>query len=154
MTTETEAPGAEVVHFKMASALDAVTHRVSEDEKCYMLAEMNLPSRSGKSLSRFQILRIVRGDQLVTAYVYLGPASSFHSDQLMAPGGQVVNGVGRAWHTVGELRDVADLMRSKPLRRELEPSDLQGAFRNQVEERKRLAAHRSTFGVKGALVRP
>jgi erythromycin esterase-like protein len=99
------------------------------------------------------MLRVVRNDRLVTAYVYLGPAKRFGADELLVPGGQIENGRGRAWHTVGEVREIADYMRSLPVRREQEPSDLLGAFRLMVEERKRQRARRSTFGVEGALVR-
>ena len=85
MVSVEEKPGAEVVHFRMTSALDTVTRAVVADEPCYVLAELNLPSQSGKSKSRFQVLRIVRDDRLVTAYVYLGPARTFKADQLLIP---------------------------------------------------------------------
>ena len=72
MVTLTEKPRAEVVHFKMDSALDIITRVVMDDEHCYMLAELNLPTDKGRKC-RFQILRIVRNDHLETAYVNLGP---------------------------------------------------------------------------------
>jgi D-arabinose 1-dehydrogenase-like Zn-dependent alcohol dehydrogenase len=153
MTRLAEKPGAEVVHFRMTSALDTVTRAVVADEPCYVLAELNLPSRSGKSKSRFQVLRVVRNDRLVTAYVYMGPASQFKADQVMIPGGQVENGKGIAWHTVAELQEIADELRVKPPYREIEPSDLQAAFQNMVEEKKRSRRKHSSFGPAGQLVR-
>ena len=153
MVSVAERPGAEVVHFRMTSALNTVTRAVVDDEPCYVLAELNLPSRSGKSKSRFQILRVVRDDRLVTAYVYLGPARTFKADQLVIPGGQVEHGKGIAWHTVAELQEYADKMRSNPLYRETEPSDLQTAFQNMVEEKKRRRRKQSSFGLAGQLVR-
>ena len=153
MVSVAERPGAEVVHFRMTSALDTVTRAVVADEPCYVLAELNLPSRSGKSKSRFQVLRIVRDDRLVTAYVYLGPARTFKADQLLIPGGQVEHGKGIAWHTVAELQEIADEMRSQPLHRETEPSDLQTSFQNMVEEKKRRRRNQSSFGPAGQLVR-
>ena len=153
MVSVEEKPGAEVVHFRMTSALDTVTRAVVDDEPCYVLAELNLPSRSGKSKSRFQVLRIVRDDRLVTAYVYLGPARTFKADQLLIPGGQVENGRGIAWHTVAELQEIADNLREQPLHRETEPSDMQKAFQTMVEEKKRMLRKQSSFGPVGQLVR-
>jgi hypothetical protein len=144
MVSVAERPGAEVVHFRMASALDTITRAVVADEPCYVLAELNLPSRSGKSKSRFQILRVVRNDRLVTAYVYMGPSGKFKADQ---------HGRGIAWHTVAELQEIADELRAQPLHREIEPSDLQTAFQNMVEEKKRRRRKQSSFGLAGQLVR-
>ena len=104
----TEAPQGKVGWFKVGQALDAVTRSVTADEPCFYLGEMNLPSRSGKSRSRFQLLRVVRKDALVTAYVYLGPAAKFEADQFQMLGGIVTeDGRGHAVHTVGELQDGA-----------------------------------------------
>jgi hypothetical protein len=128
MVSVAERPGAEVVHFRMASALDTITRAVVADEPCYVLAELNLPSRSGKSKSRFQILSL-------------------------SPGGQVEHGRGIAWHTVAELQEIADELRAQPLHREIEPSDLQTAFQNMVEEKKRRRRKQSSFGLAGQLVR-
>jgi hypothetical protein len=153
MVSVVERPGAEVVHFKMTSALDTVTRVVVADEPCYVLAELNLPSRSGKSKSRFQVLRIVRNDRLVTAYVYMGPAGKFKADQIVIPGGQVEHGRGISWHTVAELQGMADELRAQPLHRETEPSDLQKAFQTVVEEKKRRRSKQSSFGPVSQLVR-
>jgi hypothetical protein len=153
MVSVAERPGAEVAHFRMTSALDTVTRAVVADEPCYVLAELNLPSRSGKSKSRFQILRVVRDDRLVTAYVYMGPSGKFKADQIVIPGGQLENGKGIAWHTVAELQEMADNLRAQPLHRETEPSDMQTAFQNMVEEKKRRRRKQSSFGPVGQLVR-
>ena len=153
MNKSPNAPAAEVAHFRLTSAVDAITKAITKDEWSYMLAEMNLPSRSGRSLSRYQILRVVRGDHLETAYVYMGPARKFEADQLLIPGGQVVDGKGRAWHTVAELMEMADELRAKPVYREIEPSDLQGAFQNMVEEKKRMRNKKSSFGYGGQRTR-
>ena len=153
MNKSPNAPAAEVAHFRLTSAVDAITKAITKDEWCYMLVEMNLPSRSGRSLSRYQILRVVRGDHLETAYVYMGPARKFEADQLLIPGGQVVDGKGRAWHTVAELMEMADELRAKPPHREAEPSDLQEAFSNMVEEKKRKRNKKSSFGYGGQMTR-
>ena len=128
--------------------VDVLVRTISEDEPCVYLGEFIRPSRSGKTRVRYQMLRVVRGDRVVTAFVYLGPAKSFTADQFQIPGGEVDQrtGRGRVWHTAGELREIADRIRSDPPRREAEPSDLQGSFTRFVEERSRRGRHQSTFG--------
>lgn len=152
--TPAEAPGQSIGAFDATHALDAVTRAVRDDEACFFLGEFNLLSRSGKSRSRYQLLRVVRVDRLVTAYVYLGPAKKYAADQFQMLGG-VVNeqGRGQAVHTVGELQDGADRIRNDPPRRELQGSDLPKAWRNHVEERGRRARHQSTFSRQGQVVR-
>jgi hypothetical protein len=138
----------------MAQAIDATTRAVLDDEPCFFLGEFNLLSRSGMSQSRYQILRIVRDDRLVTAHVYLGPAKKFEADQFTMLGGVVnADGRGQAVHTVGELREGADRIRTTKPRREQAPSDLTGAFKNYAEEKIRRRSHRSTFGSGVMMVR-
>ena len=138
--------------FQSPKGVTVITTEVSADEPCFYLAEENRLSRSGKTKVRYQLLKVVRNDRLVTAYVYLGPSASFKADQFNMIGGWVDDtGRGQAVHTVGELQAGADELRSRPPRRELEPLDLQTGFRNQIEERGR--KHKSTFGHGGALVR-
>src|SRR5688572_697600 len=150
---QTEEAGDIIGFFTGGQHLEVRTRAVSEDEPCYYLDEFVRPSRSYKSKSRYQVLAVVRGDQLVTAWVYLGPAAAFAADQFQIPGGEIFEGRGKVWHTVAELREIADELRSRKPRRELEPSDLQTAFRNFVEERGRRRKHQSTFGVGGHVQR-
>ena len=128
--------------------IDVRVRTILEDEPCVYLGEFNKPSLSGKTRVRYQMLRVVRGDRLVTAFVYLGPAKAYAADQFQIPGGELDErtGRGRVWSTVGELRDIADRIRSDPPRREIAPSDLQGAFNGFCEELGRSRQHRSTFG--------
>ena len=143
-----------VVRFRTASAsgIDEVTRLVSDDEMCFSLREINKPSGK-KGMHRFQELRVVRQDRLVTAYVDLGPSYMFKADPIFIPGGQVVNGRGEAWHTVAELREIAEEFRGRPVYRPFEPSDLQSAFQNKIEEQKRKHKNQSTFGRLSQLVR-
>ena len=143
-----------VVRFRTASAsgVDEITRLVSDDEMCFSLREKNKPSGK-KGMHRFQELRVVRYDKLVTAYVDLGPSYMFTADPIFIPGGQVVNGRGEAWHTVAELREIAEEFRGRPAHRYFELSDLQSAFYNKVEERKRKRKNQSTFGRLSQLVR-
>ena len=135
-------------------ALEAVTNKVFDDEPCFFLSEENRLSKSGKTMVRYQMLRVVRNDRLVTAYIYLGPASKFSADQFNMMGGIIdENGKGEAVHTVAELRAGADELRALPPRRELAPLPLQNRFRDRIEERVRQDRHQSTFGHNGQIVR-
>jgi hypothetical protein len=146
-------PAEKVWKFKPDQSLaEAITKAVFSDEPCYYLGEFNLLHEGRSGRVRFQVLRVVRNDKLVTAYVPLGSAGDFTANQFQTWGGQVVDGHGTAWHTVAELREMADEMRGqKPL--QIEHTDLQHAFRNHAEEKKRWPRRQSTFGRKGSLVR-
>lgn len=144
--TEQEEAGDILGWFAAGGQVEVRTRMVLDNEPCYLLREENRPSRSFKSRSRFQMLSVVRADRLVTAWVYLGPTARFAADQFQIPGGEIVEGRGKVWHTVAELRDIADELRGRKPRRELEPLDLQGAFRDFSEERVRRRRRQSTFG--------
>ena len=131
-----DAPGATVGWFNLSGGLDVTVRAVFREEPCYYLGEFILPSKSGKSRSRYQLLRIVRADRLVTAYVYLGPAAKFLADEFQMLGGVVENGRGQVFHTVAELQDGADEIRGRKLLRELEPLPLQNLFMGMVEQKK------------------
>mgnify|MGYP003139080232 CR=1 FL=1 len=132
-----------------------VTTMVSADEPCFSLTEADLPSPNGEGKTRYQLLQVVRMDQLVTAYVPMGSSADYHADGFNMLGGVIdESGKGQAYHTVGELRDGADELRSRPLHRSQAMPDLQTMFRNTVEEKKKLARHSSTFATGGNLVRP
>lgn len=154
MTLLADAPAVDVGWFHATKAMDAVTQTVVDDEPCFYLAELCLPTQNGKGFKRYQILRIVRDDRLVTAYVLLGPARRFRADQFTMLGGVVdEGGRGHADHTVAEMQEWANELRSRPPRRELEPLDLQRAWQEAAEEKKRLRKRQSTYGLLGQVVR-
>src|SRR5262245_17627544 len=129
--------------------IEVRTRAVFDDEPALYLGEFNLPARNSKGMNRYQVLRAIRNDRVVTARVYLGPSAAFTARQFQIPGGEVFpDGRGRVWHTVAELRECADELRGikNP---DIAPSNLQTAFRNMVEERGRRRRHASTFGPKG-----
>ncbi len=150
-----EAPGQNLPGLNAKGAFSAVTRVVTEDEPCYLLAELNLISASGMRRHRYQVLKVVRSDRLVTAYVDLGLASLHKADEVTIPGGYVeeTTGKGYVYSTVGELREIADRLRSAPVRREIEPSDLQGMYHSFMDEVGRFSTRQSTFGHGGSLVR-
>jgi len=151
---DTQAPGQNLPGLNAKGAFNAVAKYVTEDEPCYLLAELNLINASKMARHRYQILKVVRNDRLVTAYVDLGPANLHRADQVTIPGGYVEdNGRGYVFSTVGELREVADNIREAPLRRVVEPTDLAGAYHSLLEEAKRFKTSQSTFGPGGTLVR-
>jgi hypothetical protein len=141
-----ESPNEVLGWFAAKQPVEVRTKTVLNTEPCYLLAEFNRPSRSSKSKSRYQFLQVVRGDRLVTAQVYLGPAAFFEADQFQIPGGEVLNGRGRVWSTVSELQDVANEIRIRKPRREIEPTNLLGRYQEVLEERQRRARKQSTFG--------
>lgn len=152
---EPQAPGQNLPGLNAKGAFDAVVRIVTEDEPCYLLAELNLLNASNMARHRYQVLKVVRNDRLVTAYIDLGLASFYKADQVTVPGGYVDDATGRGYvfSTVGELREIADRLRSAPVRREIEPADLQGAWLCFIEERRRFKTRQSTYGYKGELVR-
>lgn len=152
---ESQAPGQNLPGLNAKGAFDAVVKVVTEDEPCYLLAEVNLLNASNMARHRYQVLKVVRTDRLVTAYVDLGLASLYGADQITIPGGYVDEATGRGYvfSTVGELREIAERLRSDPVRREIEPSDLPGIWRSFIEEKQRFQTRQSTFGYGGELVR-
>ena len=153
--SDSQAPGQNLPGLNAKGAFDAVTRVVTEDEPCYLLAELNLLNASNMARHRYQVLKVVRGDRLVTAYVDLGPANLYRADEVTVPGGYVDEGTGKGYvySTVGELREIADRLRSGPVRREVEPVDLNAAYHGFLEEKRRFRNRESTFGYGGQLIR-
>jgi len=139
---------------EMPQKMDVITTKVWDDEPCFSLREENRPSRSGKNMCRWQIMRVVRDDKLVTACVYLGLADQFLSDQFQLVGGVLDDdGKGVAVHTVAELREGAEELRSRPPHRTGDPTDLASRYVDHMEEMVKQQNHRSTFGSHSKLVR-
>lgn len=91
-----------------------MTDYVLEDEPCYNLAELNLISDDGK-FHRYQILVVLRGDQLAEYREDMGLTSNFKAHQLRVMGGDIDNNRIYIEETVGSLRREADDMRETPL---------------------------------------
>jgi len=143
-----------ITPFKQPKGLEVYTQVVFDDEPCFLLVESNRLDEASTTMCRFQILRIVRKDALVTACVCLGPSSGFQADGFNVPGGWIDDdGKGEAVHTVAELQEIAHFLRTEPPRRELEPWDLDAAYKNHVEEKIKIQNHQSTFASHTAIVR-
>lgn len=109
---------------------------VSEDEPCIGLFEMNLQSPGSKGIHRYQIVYVVRDDKPAEYRKDLGSRDEFKYEEFRIPGGvwdeehkkfEIV-------HTVGELRDIADYLRSHKI---FDKEDLPNL------EREKLVIHRA-----------
>ena len=94
--------------------LAIVTTHYNIDEPCLGLYEMNLPV-PGKGEHRFQILNVIRADKIAECRIDMGLSKKIKADQFRIPGGVIdpKTGRGEILHTVGELRDIADKLRSR-----------------------------------------
>lgn len=131
--------------------LIAATLAVRMDEPCFGLSEVNLQAPGSRGWRRFQVLQVVRGDRLAECRLDLGPAKGFKVEQFRIPGGVVDETTGRAeiLHTVGELRDIAEYLRSgRGYRPEVQPSNLIQGYHDEMEKRRLRARGRGLSLVK------
>jgi hypothetical protein len=126
--------------------LVAGTTLVSNDEKCALLAEVNLRSPDSRGFRRYQILYVVRNDALTECRIDLGPRENFAAPQFRVLGG---------WghhidHTVGELRDIAEFQRTGRIPEpDIAPTDLVGEWHDLVDRRRKARRNQSVFGPRG-----
>ena len=87
----------------------ATTH-YNIDEPCIGLVEMDIQTPAG--WHRFQILNVIRNDRIAECRIDLGKQTK--ADQFRIPGGVIdEKGHGEILHTVGELQEIADKLRSR-----------------------------------------
>jgi hypothetical protein len=134
-------------------ALLPATLEVSFDEPAFNLSELVQPTPSSGP-HRFQIILVVRGDSLAEYRLDLGPANDFSTPEFRIPGGVVdeVTGRGEILHTVGELKDIADMLRQRAAP-QVQARDIWGEYHNFLEEREKYDTAHSTFGYNGNTVR-
>jgi len=91
------------------------TLSIRKDEPAWSLEELNLPPADFGPPRRYQIVKVVRDDQLVEHRTDMGPVSAFGTTkQLNIIGGTVdERGHGHVWETVASLLDYADNLRGK-----------------------------------------
>lgn len=122
---------------------------VKSDEPCFNLSELNLVAPDGKSWRRYQILVVVRDDELANVRVDLGPRGRFRAPEFRVPGGVVDDATGKIeiLHTVGELRDIADHQRAGRFwQPEIVPTDLIGRYHDQQDKNRKRRRGSSQFG--------
>ncbi len=92
------------------------TNAVLKDEPCLGLYELNFKAPDQKSRHRYQIYVVIRNDEPYEFRKDMGLTSKFKKvDQFRIPGGVIDETTGRIFieHTVGELSDIADWLRTK-----------------------------------------
>ena len=127
------------------------TAAVVMDEPCFSLKEMLGPAPDSRSVRRWQTIRVIRyGDRLAEFRRDLGEASGFTAGEFIIPGGVIDEATGRIEieHTVGELIDIADLIRSDKYERPEPPKgiDLVQSYQDGPDKRRRKRRAISQFG--------
>ena len=129
------------------------TLEISYDELAYSLSELIQPSPLGAP-RRFQIILVIRDNDLAEYRLDLGPSSAFTAPEFRIPGGIVdeITGRGEILHTVGELKDIAIEMRERGVPT-LPRRDIWQEFYDQQEEKEKSAIGYTIFGPGGSTVR-
>lgn len=127
------------------------TNVVAMDEPAWSLKEINGPAPDSKSVRRWQVIKVVRNDCLVEFRRDLGLAKRYAANEFLIPGGVLTDeATGRAeiLHTVGELYDIAELLRSDVYERPERPEgiDLIQHYRDRPEKQQRRRRKLSQFG--------
>ena len=129
------------------------TLEISYDELAYSLSELIQPSPLGAP-RRFQIILVIRDNDLAEYRIDLGPSSNFTAPEFRIPGGIVdeITGRGEILHTVGELKDIAIEMRERGVPT-LPRRNIWQEFYDQQEEKEKSAIGYTIFGPGGSTVR-
>ena len=129
------------------------TLEISYDELAYSLSELIQPSPLGAP-RRFQIILVIRDNDLAEYRIDLGPSSDFTAPEFRIPGGIVdeITGRGEILHTVGELKDIAIEMRERGVPT-LPRRNIWQEFYDQQEEKEKSAIGYTIFGPGGSTVR-
>ncbi len=121
-----------------------VTIAVHEDEKAWALRELNLVRPPTRQWHRWQIVTVIRNDELTEWWHDLGPMKRFTAPQIEIPG--------LLEHTVAEIRDIAEQYRlgddywTKRAEELAAESTIIPDLLNQREEQRRVIHNRSSFG--------
>lgn len=124
------------------------TLNILDTEPAFCLSEVDHNSPDFKGFRRYQIIYVVRGDALAEHWRDLGPAKNFKANGFRVPGGVIdTHGKCEILHTVEELREIADHLRQQvPGAERWEPTDLLKFYREDEEEKQKLALNQSNFG--------
>lgn len=142
------------------NTLESRTIEISYDEPALSLAETDVMSgQPGLGLRRVRKIRVIRSDAVATYEEDLGPSIAFIAGSFYLAGGVVVKKNGevtplpenipheqvhriQALHTVGELMDIAAILRSESeFVLQIEPNDLIDGY-NRIVELKQTEARR------------
>ena len=139
----------------MKTALTLPTMEIFEEEPAFMLTEVNLQSPGNQGFHRYQVLWVMRGDNLHRASIDLGPRHLYEADQFRIPGAvETLPGKWDILHNVVELREIADVLRDeKSHAAQIEPSPLGDYIGRISEERRSALVKKGTFGKYAAITR-
>ena len=115
--------------------LIAAAIEVHLDEPAFNLTEINLQAPDNKEWRRYQIISVLRGDKLAEYREDLGPRDNFTADAFRIPGGVWDAATRRieVLHSVGELREIAEVVRLGPtVRPELPSRDFIGEYQDYI----------------------
>ncbi|MDO8670027.1 MAG: hypothetical protein Q7O66_01170 [Dehalococcoidia bacterium] len=127
---------------------DIVAVAVSFDEPCMGLSEVNLQSPDSKGFRRYRTIYVMRADRMATFLEDMGSVALWPgAKEFRLPGGVVNRQSGRleVVHTVGELYDIANHLRTMETPEEIQPRDLWTEAKVQADEKQRQIRHASTF---------
>lgn len=111
-----------------------VDFAVAADEPCWSLSDLIQMSPDSKSVNRYEVVKIMRGERIVEFRRSLGPAINFNAEEFVIPGGVQNGGRFQVLHTVGQLREIAEAFREeKPRAPQLEPDDVVDKYWKYVE---------------------
>jgi len=108
------------------------TTYVLPDEPCCSLSELNELSPDFKRLRRYQIIHVVRNDQIAEYRKDLGPARKFKAFPFQLIGGFQDGETKKIYieETVARMKDMADEMRHRKDERPIPVSNLLEAYAN------------------------
>ena len=130
------------------------TDYVLPNEPCFGLSEVNRVTKvAGAGVRRFQIVQVIRDDQLWEYQRDMGPADSFKSEEFVIPGHvPLSNGHFDVIETVGRLQGAADEWRAKydkPTERHGPPEDFVKSFEEYATKRRDARKGRRHFAMGG-----
>lgn len=116
------------------------TDVLDPDEKIWGLWELSLTARDSKSVRRYQIIVVQRGEERAQYVIDMGLANMYPAKQLSIPGAWVI-GVARA-------REVADEIRYSDMAEAIEyvPTDLRNGYFDEVDILDKQKRRVSQFG--------
>jgi hypothetical protein len=139
-----ESYGPQALGSSTPSHIHVVTEEVYSDEPATWLAEFDLQQKDTMGRARYQMIHVIRGDQIAEFTLYLGPSHTFASNGFQIYGGSAKLG---ADETVDSLREWADELRSRGgIVRQIQPKLEQDTWMKHIEEQTRRQSHQSTFG--------
>jgi hypothetical protein len=135
--------------------IEAATIAISLDEPAFDLRELNFQAPDGSGWRRYQTIRVVRADRLATFKVDLGPKGSFNVQEFNIPAWHEDPVTGRVeiFHTVGQLREIADTMRLGVvfMNMDIEVGDIWNDWKNEKEHLWSMIQHgKRTYSLQGS----